>query len=272
MKEKSLKAEHDIELDDNIKVALLTAFLSSDLQNFIFQWWDGKQKFADVKDCILALAVNRVSMCRLAPMEVDRVQKTRWWDEDLYQGHSHDQDVREEAWKPEEEAEIGYIGESCRRCGGMEHYAARECPTPKGKGKGGGGKGGGKAGGTGKSGGQQASECPNNRAAMEIGSVEEDEMTVGGVWKIAQVKVESDGEAYEDECDTEVKSDWREHMKTYLKEDKWVEVTCNKRNRKMNRFTKAKKQEAEVKAEKLEKHICGVMEASAAEESVCPKK
>ena len=54
----------------------------------------------------------------------------------------------------------------------------------------------------------------------------------------------------------------------------------------MNRFTKAKKQEVEVKVEKLQKHICGVTEASkwepighgeitvdsAAEESVCPKK
>ena len=27
------------------------------------------------------------------------------------------------------------MGESCRKCGGVGHYA-RECPTPKGKGKG----------------------------------------------------------------------------------------------------------------------------------------
>ena len=54
----------------------------------------------------------------------------------------------------------------------------------------------------------------------------------------------------------------------------------------MNRFTKAKKHEVEVKVEKLQKHICGVTEGSkwepighgeitvdsAAEESVCPKK
>ena len=76
----------------------------------------------------------------------------------------------------------------------MGHYA-RECPTPKGKGKG--GKGGeyngkGKAKGKGIVGecwtcgqkGHRASECPNKRAAREIGSVEEDEMTVGGVWEI----------------------------------------------------------------------------------------
>ena len=35
---KNLKMEHDIELDDNIKIALLTSFLPSDLQDFVFQW------------------------------------------------------------------------------------------------------------------------------------------------------------------------------------------------------------------------------------------
>ena len=155
----------------------------------------------------------------------------------------------------------------------MGHYA-RECPTPKGKGKG--GKGGGKAGGKGKSGGKGgeyngkgkgivgecwtcgqkghwASECPNRRVAVEIGSVEEDEMTVGGVWQIAQVKVRSEGEVKEnkgedtkkEECEKEVKSDEWEHMKT-------VEVTCKRRSRKMNRFTKAKTHEVEVKVEKLQ--------------------
>ena len=65
---------------------------------------------------------------------------------------------------------------------------------------------------------------------MEIGSVEEDEMIVGGVWEIAQVKVGSEGEAKEnkgkdtkkEECEKEVKSDGWEHMKTYLKKDDWV--------------------------------------------------
>ena len=78
--------------------------------------------------------------------------------------------------------------------------------------------------------GHRASECPNKRAAMEIGSVEEDEMIVGGVWEIAQVKVGSEGEAKEnkgkdtkkEECEKEVKSDEWEHMKTYLKKDDWV--------------------------------------------------
>jgi hypothetical protein len=43
--------------------------------------------------------------------------------------------------EPENELEVDYVGEMCLRCGGMGHYA-RECPTPKGKGKGKTGKGG----------------------------------------------------------------------------------------------------------------------------------
>ena len=79
------------------------------MQDCIFQWSDGKHKFADMKDRILALAVNRVSMSRPAPMEVDWVKKTQWWDEDPHHGYSHDEDMCEEAWNPEEETEIGYI-------------------------------------------------------------------------------------------------------------------------------------------------------------------
>ena len=130
-------------------------------------------------------------------------------------------------WGEEErgEVEIDVVGETCRRCGGLGRYA-RECPTPKGKskdaskdggkakGKGKGfgnqhGKGinyGGKGGGKGQSKGKgrsfggerwtcgekghQSSECDHGRKAdMEIGSVEQ-EVGVGGVWAIAQVKAE----------------------------------------------------------------------------------
>ncbi len=47
--------------------------------------------------------------------------------------------------------EVDYVGELCRRCGGLRHYA-RECPTPKGIGKGEQVKGKGNGKGKGKSG------------------------------------------------------------------------------------------------------------------------
>ena len=43
-----------------------------------------------MRDRILALLVNRVSMTCRALMEVDRVKKTQWWDEGPYNGRSHE--------------------------------------------------------------------------------------------------------------------------------------------------------------------------------------
>ena len=216
---KNLKVEHDIGLDDNIKIALMTSFLPTDLQDHVFQWTDGKMKFPEIKDRVLSLAVNRASLSKPTPMEVDRVRA------DEYQTECTDYWGQD--WEEEEpgEVEIDYVGETCRRCGGLGHYA-RECPTPKGKGKdaskGGGkakgkgkgfgnqyGKGfdyGGKGGGKGQSKGKgksfggecwtcgekghRSSECDHGRKAdMEIGSVEQ-EVGVRGVWAIAQVKAE----------------------------------------------------------------------------------
>ena len=151
MKVKNLDTEHGIVLDAKIKVALMTSFLPADLQDYVFQWTDGKSSFEEMKDRIMALAVNRASMSRPTPMEVDGVQA--WgWHEDHYgcEGQDWTKDWTEEG---EEEIEIGYVGESCRGCGGMGRHA-RECPTQKGKGKGEAGKGGWKGKGKGKSGGK----------------------------------------------------------------------------------------------------------------------
>ncbi len=54
-----------------------------------------------------------------------------------------DQNVQgwtEEEEEEDEEVDTDYVGESCRRRGGMGHYV-RECPTPRVKWKGGSGKG-----------------------------------------------------------------------------------------------------------------------------------
>ena len=131
VKVKNLKIEHDVDLEEGIKVALLTSFLPSDLQDFVFQWSDGKLKFGDMKDRILSLEINRASLGRPMPMEVDRVQTLQWGEEE-YEQYGN-------GWVDEEESkmEVDYVCEACRRCGGSGHYA-RECSTPKGKGKDGG--------------------------------------------------------------------------------------------------------------------------------------
>ena len=51
---KNVKVEHDIGLDENIKIALMTSFLPTDLQDHVFQWTDGKMKFPEIKDRVVS--------------------------------------------------------------------------------------------------------------------------------------------------------------------------------------------------------------------------
>ena len=225
VKLKNLSVEHSVVIDEKIQVALLSSILPTEFQDYVFQMTD--MSFSAVKDKVLSLAINRAAMSKPTPMEVDRVQahychEAAEWEE--YEGY--DAEHWDEAGA---EVEIGYVGESCRRCGGIGHYA-RECPTPDGKGKGKGemkgkgkgkanyytkpgkggyqeygskGKGGGKKGGGKGFGGEcwtcgqkghRSNDCPNKgKSAMEIGCVEDGgskEIAVGGIWAIAQVKAE----------------------------------------------------------------------------------
>ena len=198
VKAKNLKTEHDIDLDPRIKVALLTAMLPADLQDYVFQWSDGKSTYEEMRDRIISMAINRVSMSSLGGGQ------SGGWEQES-----------------QEQLEIGYVGESCRKCGGVGHYA-RECPTPKGKGKGAwksdlqphnkgkskgkeksdhGDFGKGKSKGKGKTfdgecwscgeRGHRSQDCQKGKSVTNIGSVEEEQETyVGRVWSIAHVEAE----------------------------------------------------------------------------------
>ena len=114
----------------------MTSTLPSDLQDYVFQWSDGKASYEEMRDRVVSLAVNRAAMSRPTPMEVDKVDVKDWDGGEGRNGGG------EKSWE-EDAVEVDYVGEACRRCGGYGRYA-RECPTPKGKGK---GKGGAPKGG-----------------------------------------------------------------------------------------------------------------------------
>ena len=56
-----------MQLDDQIKVALLTSMLPSDLQDDMFQWSDRKADFNELKDEVMSPAFDLASVAKLVP-------------------------------------------------------------------------------------------------------------------------------------------------------------------------------------------------------------
>ena len=137
-KVKILKEEHNADVDEKIKIALLTSLLPSDIQDYVFQQAD-KDDFAEIRDKVVTLAENRASLSRPKPMEVDQVA----WGE-RNSGEQHDDEENPE----EDDNSSNNVGgksggkhgkggkgtsawsRACFQCGSLDHLM-KDCPCVK---------------------------------------------------------------------------------------------------------------------------------------------
>ena len=68
---KILKEEHNADIDEKIKIALLTSMMPSEIQDYVFQQAD-KDDYAKIRDKVVTLAVKQ-TLSRPKSMEVDQV-------------------------------------------------------------------------------------------------------------------------------------------------------------------------------------------------------
>ena len=80
---KNLKLEHDVGLNDQIKVALLTPMVPGDQQDYIFQWTEASITFETSRDRVKssAMDIGRVGFDEWQKVKAEKksgMQKQRW--------------------------------------------------------------------------------------------------------------------------------------------------------------------------------------------------
>ena len=110
-----------VRLPDMVKMAALIELCPPDIRDLIFQTVDSGLKFDTMKEKVISWASNKVASRKEmpVPMNIGRLKDVQDWEDQ----------TQEEEWH-----EVGAVGDSCHRCGGVGHYA-RNVPQPKAKAK-----------------------------------------------------------------------------------------------------------------------------------------